>query len=440
VYRIQPKSQQKTLLASCKAYKEDETIMKIFQCLPLLLASTLLNEVVQGWSCRPPSPVKKIKDISRKSFLVGAATGLVLGTTATAAGAAVAIDASAAASKGPYEPPAGSLADKIVLITGGTAGLGLESAKRLAAAGATIVLTSRNAAKGEKAVEDVRAYLDNKGVKDSNIYSLVLDLDDLESTKAFPDSYKKLGLGQIDVLMNNAGVMAIPDRQLTKDGYERTFQSNHLGHFVLTAGLFPFLSRTKSTIINVSSEAYQFTGGKFDLDNLNGEKKYGAWSSYGLSKLANILFTQELQRRADESGDSSWLTTVTLHPGAVQTDLGRNIAGEDKWNKIKNNEATPLEMAFLNLASKFTLTVPQGASTQVYLAAGADGSLQKAAFYEDMKVKNLPSFANDAAKAKQLWETSETLGGVEFKLTAAASVETPAETVAPKKDDEAASS
>ena len=99
--------------------------MKIFQCLPLLLASTLLNEVVQGWSCRPPSPVKKIKDISRKSFLVGAATGLVLGTTATAAGAAVAIDASAAASKGPYEPPAGSLADKIVLITGGTAGLGL---------------------------------------------------------------------------------------------------------------------------------------------------------------------------------------------------------------------------------------------------------------------------------------------------------------------------
>merc|ERR1712194_933088 len=166
-----------------------------------------------------------------------------------------------------------------------------------------------------------------------------------------------------------------------------------------------------------SSEGYQFTGGTFDLDNLNGEKKYGAWSSYGLSKLANILFTQELQRRADESGDSAWLTTVTLHPGAVQTDLARNIYGEEKWNQIKNDGASPLEMFVLKGLAKFTLTVEQGASTQVFLAAGADGKLQKAAYYEDMKVKNLPAFANDVPKAKQLWEISESLGGVEFKLS-----------------------
>lgn len=313
----------------------------------------------------------------------------------------------------------------------------------MAAAGATIVLTSRNAAKGEKSVEDVRSYVANKGVQDAKVFSLVLDLDDLESTKAFPESFKKLGLGEINVLMNNAGVMAIPDRQLTKDGYERTFQSNHLGHFVLTAGLFPFLSRSKTTIVNVSSEAYQFTGGSFDLDNLNGEKKYGAWSSYGLSKLANIFFTQELQRRADESGDSSWLTAVTLHPGAVATDLGRNIAGEEKWNQIKNNGASPLEMFFLNTLSKFTLTVEQGASTQVFLAAGANGSLQKAAFYEDMKVMNLPSFAVDTAKAKQLWEISENLGGVDFKLSdkKIASNEESAEPMAsPSKDENTASS
>ena len=279
------------------------------------------------------------------------------------------------------------------------------------------MLTSRTAAKGEKAVEAVQSYLSAKGIENAKIFSLVLDLDDLESTKAFPESYKKLGLGEISVLMNNAGVMAIPDRQLTKDGYERTFQSNHLGHFVLTAGLFPLLSRTKTTVVNVSSEAYNFAGGDLDIDNLNGEKKYGAWSSYGLSKLANILFTQELQRRADESGDSSWLTAVTLHPGAVQTDLGRNIAGEEKWNQIKNNGASPLEMVVLNALSKFTLTVEQGASTQVFLAAGADGNLEKAAFYEDMKVKKLPAYANDSSKAKQLWELSESLGGVEFKLT-----------------------
>lgn len=278
------------------------------------------------------------------------------------------------------------------------------------------MLTSRTASKGEKSVETVLSYLADKGVQGAKVFSLVLDLDDLESTKAFPASYKKLGLGDINVLMNNAGVMAIPDRQLTKDGFERTFQSNHLGHFVLTAGLLPFLSRSKTTIVNVSSEAYNFAGGNLDLDNLNGEKQYGAWTSYGLSKLANILFTQELQRRAEESGDS-WLTAVTLHPGAVQTDLGRYIAGEEKWNEIKNNGASPLEMFLLNALSKFTLTVEQGASTQVFLAAGAEGRLEKGAFYEDMKVKNLPAFANDASKAKQLWDLSENLGGVDFKLS-----------------------
>ena len=279
------------------------------------------------------------------------------------------------------------------------------------------MLTSRTAAKGEKAVEAVQSYISSKGVQNSKIFNLVLDLDDLESTKAFPASYKNLGLGEISVLMNNAGVMAIPEREITKDGFERTFQSNHLGHFVLTAGLFPFLSRSKTTVINISSTAYQMTGGKFDLDNLNGEKNYGAWSSYGLSKLSNIYFTKELQRRADESGDSSWLTAVTMHPGVVQTELVRNIAGEEKWNKIKNNNASPVEMFFLNSLSKFTLTVEQGASTQVFLAAGADGNLQKAAFYDDMKVFNLPAFTNDASKAKQLWEISESLGGVEFKLS-----------------------
>jgi len=392
--------------------------MKTFQNLPLIASFlSLLVAETQGWSCLPPSPLKKIQDISRKSFLIGAASGIVIGTTATAAGAAVAIDATSASKKDPYQPTAGSLTEKVILITGGTAGLGLESAKRLGAAGATIVLTSRTASKGEKSVEAVKSYLTDKGINDPKVFSLVLDLDDLESTKALPNSYKKLGLGQINVLMNNAGVMAIPDRQLTKDGFERTFQSNHLGHFVLTAGLYPYLSRSKTTIINVSSEGYKFAGGNFDLENLNGEKKYGAWSSYGLSKLANILFTRELQRRADESGDSSWLTAVSLHPGAVQTDLGRNIAGEEKWNQIKDKGASPLEMFVLNALSKFTLTVEQGASTQVFLAAGAEGRLEKGAFYTDRKAMILEPYAMDASKAKQLWDLSERLGGVNFKLS-----------------------
>jgi NAD(P)-dependent dehydrogenase (short-subunit alcohol dehydrogenase family) len=373
----------------------------------------------QGWAFSP----KTEKTISRKGFLVGLATSAAVVGTVSAAGPAVAVNAVNNQAKnrpGPYEPAPGSMAGQVILVTGGSTGLGLESAKRLAAAGATIVLTSRTVSKGEKAVESVKEHLREKGIGDDNgkIYSLILDLDDLESVKSFPLSYKQLGLGSIDVLMNNAGVMAIPDRQLTKDGYERTFQSNHLGHFVLTAGLFPYLSREKATVINVSSEAFNFAPKGLELDNLNGEKKYGPWSSYGISKLANILFTQELQRRGDAAGES-WLTTVTLHPGAVATDLGRNLVGEEKWNDLKTKGPSGLEAFALNAASLLTLTVPEGASTQVFLAAGANGTMKKAAFYEDMKEKrNMPNFATDEAKAKALWEMSEELGGIKFDLQA----------------------
>merc|ERR1711939_916360 len=168
--------------------------------------------------------------------------------------------------------------------------------------------------------------------------------------------------------------------------------------------------------INVSSLAYNIAGSKgLELNNLNGEQSYGAWTSYGQSKLSNILFTQELQRRADSAGDS-WLTTVTLHPGAVATDLGRYLVGEEKWNDLKTKGPSGLEMLALQAASLFTKTVPEGASTQVFLASGAEGTLKKAAFYDDLKVQSLPAYAKDEAKAKELWEKSEELGGIQFVL------------------------
>jgi NAD(P)-dependent dehydrogenase (short-subunit alcohol dehydrogenase family) len=321
-----------------------------------------------------------------------------------------------------YEPDSGSLIDTVVLITGATSGLGLESAKRLAAAGATVVLTSRSVSKGEKAIADVKTYLMDKGMTDADmpkLYSLVLDLDDLDQVKQFPESFKELGLGSISVLLNNAGVMAIPQRELTKDGFERTFQSNHLGHFALTAGLFPFLSRDGAKVINVSSSAANIpalTG--LDTENLNGERSYSAWSSYGLSKLANILFTNELQKRADAAG-LDWLTTVSLHPGAVNTDLWRYIVGEDKLQEIKENDSSfSIESFALTASSAFTKTPEQGANTQVFLAAGADGKLVKGAFYDEMKVKELPVFMKDEDKAKTLWELSEEYTGVTFELNA----------------------
>jgi NAD(P)-dependent dehydrogenase (short-subunit alcohol dehydrogenase family) len=392
--------------------------------LGLLLASS--STTTQAWALKPKKAACLGKAIYRRGFLAGAATAIVAGT-ATAAGAAVVVNQELVNKNNkpaPYEPLANSLKDQVILITGGSTGLGLESAKRLAAAGATIVLTSRTSSKGETAVLSVQDYLiEKKNMPIGKVYNLVLDLDDLSSVKAFPESFKALSLGPIDVLLNNAGVMAIPDRQLTKDGYERTFQSNHLGHFVLTAELFPFLNRNKATVINVSSEAYNFaqtssgpSKSGLDLNNLNGERQYGPWSSYGLSKLANILFTKELQTRADAAGES-WLTTVTLHPGAVQTDLGRNLIGEEKWNDLKTNGPTGLQAVLFNALNAFTLTVPEGASTQIFLAAGADGTLKKGAFYEDLKEKrNLPKWATDETAAKALWKKSEELGGIQFNL------------------------
>ena len=192
---------------------------------------------------------------------------------------------------------------KVVLITGGNAGLGLESTKRLVEAGAAVIFTSRDAITGNKAVEDVHSYLEEGQLKTheydgdastttttpfmGKVHVANLDL------KSFDDRLSSIiGKGtKIDVLVNNAGVMAVPTKQLTKDGYERTFQTNHLGHFVLTSLLLPRL-QFNARVINVSSMAYQFAGAKggLELDNLNGELNYGPWSSYGQSKLANILF------------------------------------------------------------------------------------------------------------------------------------------------------
>jgi len=379
-------------------------------CLSGLVAT------VNGWAFIPR---RKVKCIAKKSFLVGAAAGVVGAAvvgTATAAGAAIAIN-QINNNRVVYEPVVGSMNDDVVVITGGTSGLGLETAKRLSAAGASVVLTSRDSEKGKIAVDAVEEYLRSKRIDGGSVYSLVLDLDDLDNVKQFPEQFKALGLGDISVLINNAGVMAIPERELTKDGIERTFQSNHLGHFVLTAGLFPLLSRAGSKVINVSSSAINMAPLGLDVDNLNGEKFYSAWPAYGQSKLANVLFTKELQRRADAAGET-WLTTVTLHPGVVNTDLWRYIVGEEKLTEMKSNGSNSIESIAMNVASLFTKTSAEGASTQVFLASENASNLSKGAFYEEMKEnRNILRYANDESKAKQLWEISEELGGVIFDVS-----------------------
>eukprot|EP00984_Skeletonema_dohrnii_P003454 scaffold1167_cov108-Skeletonema_dohrnii-CCMP3373.AAC.14 len=258
------------------ALKKSKNLCK--KCLlppPPLVALKKSKQLI----CKKKKRKRKRNNLKKKLILGGAAAaGLGLGGVVAVGGAAVALNQ---LNNGVvYEPEAGSLSDQVVLITGASSGLGLESAKRLAAAGATVVLTSRTKSKGEQAVKDVKSYLTDKGMYDAKLYSLELDLDDLGQVKQFPESFKELGLGDVSILMNNAGVMAIPSKELTKDGFERTFQSNHLGHFVLTASMFPYLSRDGAKVINVASSAANFAAPGLDIDNLNGERSYAPWSSY----------------------------------------------------------------------------------------------------------------------------------------------------------------
>ena len=222
-----------------------------------------------------------------------------------------------------YTPAPQSLTGQTIVITGGTTGLGLESAKRLAVGGANIILTARTTGKGEKAVSDVQQYLRDNGIDNPMVSYKILNLDDLSAVKKVPELWSDVK--KIDVLMNNAGVMAIPDRQLTVDGYERQIQTNHLGHFVLTALLQPKLA-PDARIVNVSSQAFQFAS-KMRSDQSLWEPQpddYSPWVQYGQTKLANILFTEELQRRSEAAG-KQW-TVVSLHPGAVATGKVFNVS------------------------------------------------------------------------------------------------------------------
>jgi NAD(P)-dependent dehydrogenase (short-subunit alcohol dehydrogenase family) len=315
-----------------------------------------------------------------------------------------------------FTPKPGSLVGQTILITGGTAGLGLESAKRLALGGAEIVITSRSDAKGQAAVKDIIEHVvkEQQGVPPPPVVSYrLLDMDNLAQVN---ECVGWKDLPKIDVLMNNAGVMAVSNRELTVDGFERQIQSNHLGHFVLTKLLMPKLT-PKARIINVSSVAHQiaFYNG-LDLDYFwKGEPGYGPWRSYGQSKLANLLFTQELQRRIDAAGLE--YTTIAMHPGAVNTDLTRNVVGVDNFEKMKSGKGSFFK-SFANVISNFIKTPEQGADTQIWLASGMGSRNAAATYYVDCKEKNLSAFATDETAAKKLWAESEEKSGVEFTLQA----------------------
>ncbi len=201
---------------------------------------------------------------------------------------------------------------RVAVVTGANGGLGLVTTRALAARGALVIMAARHPARTERAVEEIRA-----AVPGAKLDVVPLDLASLQSVRACADRIAS-GRRSIDLLVNNAGLMAIP-RAETADGFEMQLGVNHLGHFALTALLFPLLLRGSAPrVVTVSSRARYFSSG-VSPDDPHLRQRYGPWRSYGQSKLANLQFTLELQRRADAAG--AGLASLAVDPGFSSTDL-----------------------------------------------------------------------------------------------------------------------
>src|SRR3954451_10010749 len=285
------------------------------------------------------------------------------------------------------------LGGRTFVVTGANSGIGLRAVRQLARAGARVVLAVRDTAKGEEAA---RSAPGNTEVRK-------LDLADLASVRDFASAWD----GAIDVLVNNAGAMAVPESR-TKDGFEMQIGTNHLGNFALTTLLLP---RITDRVVTVSSPAHRMGG--LDLDDLNWEKRrYQRWRAYGQSKLSNLLFTLELQRRMTEAGSD--LRAVAAHPGYASTNL-QSHTGNWLQNGIMavSNKllAQSAEMGALPTLYAATQDVPPGAYV------GPDG-FQEQRGHPTLVARS--SSARTDETARRLWELSERLTGVSFPLSPAA--------------------
>ncbi|MEU4233161.1 oxidoreductase [Nonomuraea sp. NPDC026600] len=273
------------------------------------------------------------------------------------------------------------LSGKTAIVTGANSGIGLPTALELARHGARVIMATRSAAKGGAAVEEIR-----RAVPGAEVEHGTLDLADLASVRSFA-----AGVDRVDLLVNNAGIGMVP-RQLTRDGFELQFGTNHLGHFALTGLLLPLLlSRPGARVVTVSSDAHKM--GKLDLDDLGLERGYKKMSSYGRSKLANLLFTLELQRRAQRSQVD--LVGVATHPGVTAT------------NFFTLGPLQPLMGVFLKSAAA-------GAVSSLYAATSPE--IHGGEFVGPKTQLLTPSEAARSEKlAADLWDVSTRLTGVRFE-------------------------
>jgi NAD(P)-dependent dehydrogenase (short-subunit alcohol dehydrogenase family) len=284
------------------------------------------------------------------------------------------------------------LAGKTVIVTGANSGIGHAAAAALAIAGATVVLAVRDQAKGEAAAATMTGTTEVRP----------LDLARLDSVRAFAASWT----GGIDLLINNAGVM-IPPLSRTADGFELQFGTNHLGHFALTNLLLPHVA-AGGRVVTVSSDAHR--AGAIDFDDLNWERRrYRPWRAYGQSKLANLLFTGELQRRLTEAG--STVKATAAHPGYAATNLQ------------SHSGSRVVAFAMEQLGNRLIAQDAAGGALPTLYAAVADipgGSFAGPSGPFGLGLRGAPTLvgrsaaAGDEQVARRLWTVSETLTGVRF--------------------------
>ena len=294
---------------------------------------------------------------------------------------------------------------RVAVVTGANSGLGLATARELGRAGARVVLGVRNTAKGDQAAATIRSQAPG-----AELEVRQLDLADLESVWEFAGAVGAT-YDRIDLLINNAGVMAAP-RRLSKQGFEGQFATNHLGHFALTGRLLSrLLAAAAPRVVTVSSLMHR--GGKIDFEDLQGERSYSRWGAYQQSKLANLMFCFELQRRAVEAKTA--LESMAAHPGYAATNL--QAAGTDRF----------YERWFMAVGNKlFAQSADMGALPTLYAATFPD--LPGGTFVGPggrSQQRGYPTVVTAAGKAydepawRRLWEISEELTGVHYEFAKA---------------------
>jgi NAD(P)-dependent dehydrogenase (short-subunit alcohol dehydrogenase family) len=280
------------------------------------------------------------------------------------------------------------MSGKTVIVTGGNSGIGLETAAALVGAGADVVLTARDQAKGQAAVDRIRDRSPRGTVE-----LCTFDLASFDSVRSGAAELLER-CSRIDVLVNNAGLM-LGDRRETVNGLETTFQVNHLGPFLLTVLLLDRLRESApARIVNVASTAHQSARSGLDWGDLQSSQGYSGMAVYGRSKLANIYFTVELARRLQGTG----VTANALHPGTIRSGFGGEAKGAFRIG--------------LKIAQPFMAGPARGAQTSVYLASSPEVDGVSGRYFNRRRARTPSKVARDEAAARRLWDESERLVGL----------------------------